>query len=155
MHPNQNSSRSSEAELASGEEEQPSIGAKILHRLRQPETTSDMLLAIKGVIAGTTAWALSVFVLESDVAFMAPWTALLTVHATVHRSLSRGVQTVVATTIGVGISFLIGNFLGVSLWTFALALLVGLAGARLSWIRDEGVAIRSEEHTSELESRGR
>ncbi|MDN5705246.1 MAG: aromatic acid exporter family protein, partial [Yaniella sp.] len=141
MHPNQNSSRSSEAELASGEEEQPSIGAKILHRLRQPETTSDMLLAIKGVIAGTAAWALSVFVLESDVAFMAPWTALLTVHATVHRSLSRGVQTVVSSAVGMGLAFVILQFFDVNIWSFALALLVGLVGARLSWIRDEGVAI--------------
>lgn len=141
MHPNPNSSRSSEAELASGEEEQPSIGAKILHRLRQPETTSDMLLAIKGVIAGTAAWALSVFVLESDVAFMAPWTALLTVHATVHRSLSRGVQTVVSSAVGMGLAFVILQFFDVNIWSFALALLVGLVGARLSWIRDEGVAI--------------
>ncbi|SMX75063.1 hypothetical protein BAURA86_00579 [Brevibacterium aurantiacum] len=50
-------------------------------------------------------------------------------------------KTDIHSTIGVGLSFLIGNFLGVSLWTFAFALFVGLAGARMSWIRDEGVAI--------------
>src|SRR5699024_3188578 len=126
MHPNQNSSRSSEAELAAGEEEQPSIGAKILHRLRQPETTSDMLLAIKGVIAGTTACALSVFVLESDVAFMAPWTALLTVHATVHRSLSRVVQTVVSSAVGMGLAFVILQVFYVDDLSFSMALLVGI-----------------------------
>src|SRR5699024_12297185 len=91
-------------------------------------------------------WWLSGSVLDSQMPFLAPWTALLTVHATVHRSLSRGIQTTVATTIGVGISFLIGNFLGVSLWTFALALLVGLAGARLRWIRDEGVGMATTRH---------
>src|SRR5699024_3852482 len=42
---------------------------------------------------------------------------------------------------GVLLSFLIGSFLGVEVWTFALALLVGMAASRLSWIRDEGVAI--------------
>nr|WP_245354540.1 FUSC family protein [Brachybacterium sacelli] len=95
----------------------------------------------KGVLAGTAAWALSIFVLDSQLPFLAPWTALLTVHATVHRSLSRGAQTTVASAVGVLVSFVIGAWLGVSVWTFALALLVGLLGSRISWIRDEGVAI--------------
>lgn len=107
----------------------------------QPGDSTDLLQIAKSVIAATAAWWLSGSVLDSQMPFLAPWTALLTVHATVHRSLSRGIQTTVASSVGVGISFLIGNFLGVSLWTFALALLVGLLGARLSWIRDEGVAI--------------
>ncbi|MEO2095889.1 MAG: aromatic acid exporter family protein [Brachybacterium sp.] len=93
------------------------------------------------MIAATAAWWLSLEVLDSMLPFLAPWTALLTVQATVHRSLSRGAQTTVASAIGVGLSFMIGAYLGVSVWTFALALLIGLAGARLSWIRDEGVAI--------------
>lgn len=107
----------------------------------RPEFVTDLIQVVKSVLAATLAWWLSGVVLDSQMPFLAPWTALLTVHATVYRSLSRGVQSTVASTIGVGISFLIGNFLGVSLWTFALALFVGLAGARLSWIRDEGVAI--------------
>ncbi|MGC2942216.1 MULTISPECIES: FUSC family protein [unclassified Brevibacterium] len=108
---------------------------------RRPEFATDLLQIAKGVIAATGAWWFSDAVLESQMPFLAPWTALLTVHATVYRSFSRGVQTTIASTIGVGVSFLIGNYLGVGLWTFALAMFVGLAGARLSWIRDEGVAI--------------
>lgn len=114
---------------------------RFLRWFRSPETTSDLLLTIKAVVAGTSAWAISVGVLHSEVAFMAPWTALLTVHATVHRSLSRGAQTVVSSTVGMGLAFVVMQFLGVNIWTFALALLVGLFGARISWIRDEGVAI--------------
>lgn len=109
--------------------------------VQRPEFLTDVLQILKTVVAGTGAWWISVSLLESEMPFLAPWTALLTVHATVHRSLSRGVQTTVASTIGVGLSFLIGFYLGVSLWTFALALLVGVAAARISWIRDEGVAI--------------
>lgn len=141
MHRDKNRPEPAREELVSDEDEQPSIGAKILHRLRQPETISDMLLAAKGVIAATAAWAISVGVLDSEVAFMAPWTALLTVHATVHRSLSRGAQTTASSAIGMGLSFVIVYFFGVNIWSFALAMLVGLLGARLSWIRDEGVAI--------------
>ncbi|RJN32246.1 hypothetical protein D3250_07160 [Nesterenkonia natronophila] len=109
--------------------------------MQKPEFLTDVLQILKTVIAGTGAWWFSTAVLDSELAFLAPWTALLTVHATVHRSLSRGVQTTIASSIGVGLSFVIGYFLGVSLWTFALALLVGVAAARISWIRDEGVAI--------------
>lgn len=114
---------------------------RLREQARRPEVTTDLLQIFKGVVAATAAWWFSLAVLDSMLPFLAPWTALLTVHATVHRSLSRGVQTTVASAIGVGLSFLIGAYLGVSVWTFALAMLVGLAGARLSWIRDEGVAI--------------
>lgn len=109
--------------------------------VRKPEVLTDVLQVLKTVIAATGAWWISVALLESELPFLAPWTALLTVHATVHRSMSRGVQTTVASSIGVGLSFVIGYFLGVSIWTFAFALLVGLTAARISWIRDEGVAI--------------
>lgn len=108
---------------------------------RRPEFLTDLLQILKSVVAATAAWWFSVKVLDSTLPFLAPWTALLTVHATVHRSLSRGAQTSVASVVGVGLSFLIGTYLGVGVWTFALALFIGLAGARISWIRDEGVAI--------------
>lgn len=109
--------------------------------LRRPEVVTDALQILKSTVAATLAWWLSVGVLESQLPFLAPWTALLTVHATVYRSLSRGTQTTVASAVGVGLSFIIGAVLGVNLWTFALAMLVGLLGSRLGWLRDEGVSI--------------
>ncbi len=108
---------------------------------RHPEFVTDALQIAKSTVAATVAWWLSVRALDSQLPFLAPWTALLTVHATVFRSLARGVQTTVASAVGVGLSFVVGAFLGVSLWTFALALFVGLVGSRLTWLRDEGVAI--------------
>ncbi len=115
--------------------------AGLLDRVRTPEFVTDALQIVKCVIAATVAWWLSVNVLESQLPFLAPWTALLAVHATVYRSLTRGVQTTVATTIGVGLSFLVGGLIGVSVWTFALAVLVGLAGSRITGLRSEGIAI--------------
>ncbi|WP_172169372.1 aromatic acid exporter family protein [Brevibacterium sp. CT2-23B] len=119
----------------------PTPTKKITELLQRPEVTTDLLQIVKSVVAATAAWWLSIAILDSAMPFLAPWTALLTVHATVYRSLSRGAQSTVASAIGVGLSFLIGNYLGVSLWTFALALFVGLLGARVTWIRDEGIAI--------------
>ncbi|MFC7400916.1 aromatic acid exporter family protein [Citricoccus sp. GCM10030269] len=107
----------------------------------RPGFSTGVLQVLKSVVAATGAWWFSVRVLGSPIPFLAPWVALLTVHATVYRSLSRGMQTTVASAIGVGLSFLIGNYLGVNVWTFALALLLGLIGARINWIREEGVAI--------------
>src|SRR5690625_6539412 len=113
------------------DERHPSLGTRIIRRLKKPETVSDLLLAAKAVIAATAAWAISVGVLGSDVAFMAPWTALLTVHATVHRSLAQGAKTTVTSAIGMGLAFVIMQSMGVNLWTFALALFVGLVGSGL------------------------
>ena len=55
--------------------------------------------------------------------------------------IPRGAQTTVSSAVGMALAFVIIQVLGINIWTFALALLIGLLGARLSWIRDEGVAI--------------
>lgn len=109
--------------------------------LRRPEVVTDLLQILKSVLAATAAWWFANSVLHSEMPFLAPWTALLTVHATVYRSFARGVQATVSSGLGVLLSFAIGALLGVQLWTFALALLIGMVASRLWWIRDEGVAI--------------
>lgn len=109
--------------------------------VQRPEFVTDLLQIVKSVLAATGAWWFAGDVLGSPLPFLAPWVSLLTVQVTVRRSLSSGMQTTVASALGIGLSFLIGAYLGVSIWTFALALFVGLAAARISWIRDEGVTI--------------
>ncbi len=113
----------------------------IIEFFRRPEVVTDMLQIAKTVIAATLGWWLSVWVLDSQMPFLAPWAALLTVHATIHRTLARGAQTMVASVAGVALSFVVGHFLGVSLWTFGFAMLAGVVLARVPWIRDEGIAI--------------
>lgn len=107
----------------------------------QPESVTGWLQIAKAVLAGTVAWWLSRDVLASQMPFLAPWTALLTVQLTVYRSVSHGLQTLVASILGVALSFVIGVGLGVSVGTFALALAVGMLVALVPWIRDEGIAI--------------
>lgn len=113
----------------------------LLVKAGEPDSVTNLMQILKSVLAGTAAWWLSVNVLNSELPFLAPWTALLMVHATVYQSISRGAQTTVASAIGIALSFTIGAWLGVNLWTFALALLIGLLGARVPWIREEGIAI--------------
>lgn len=116
-----------------------------MHHLRElarrPELTTGSIQILKSVLAATLAWWTSITLLDSELPFLAPWTALLTLHTTVYRSVSRGTQTIFSSALGVLVSFLIGNYLGVSLWTFALALFVGLVISLIPWIRDEGVAV--------------
>src|SRR5699024_6307777 len=109
------------------------LHSRVSESVRRPEFINDLLQILKCVVAATAAWWFALNILESELPFLAPWTALLTVHATVYRSLSTGIQTTAASGVGVVLSFLIGNYLGVSLWTFAVALLVGMVPSRLTW----------------------
>lgn len=109
--------------------------------MNKPVFFTGLFQILKCVIAATAAWWFSLFVLQTQMPFLAPWTALLTVHTTVYQSLSRGLQTSISSVLGVGLSFVIGVYLCVNVWTFALALLVGMVAARIKWIRDEGVAV--------------
>lgn len=106
-----------------------------------PEGSTAGLQIAKCVVAATAAWWVSVTFLNTSFPFLAPWVALLTIDATAYRTLSRGVQSTVASLLGIGVASLVGHVLGVSLWTYALALLVGLVVARVPWIRDEGVTV--------------
>ena len=65
--------------------------------------------------------------------FLAPWAALLTVHATVYRTMARGLQQVGAAVLGVLLAFAAGTTLGVNAASLGLVLLGGmLAGATRS-----------------------
>ncbi len=104
----------------------------------QPGT---VLQVLKCVIAASGAWWLSINVLGTQYPFLSPWVALLTIDATTYRTLSRGIQSTIASLLGITVAFLIGNYLGVTLWTYALALVIGLVLAQVRWIRDEGVTV--------------
>ncbi|WP_402464155.1 FUSC family protein [Isoptericola aurantiacus] len=128
-----------------------------------PTNQTDLLQTTKSVVAATVAWGLAEMVLGLEQAFLAPWVALLTVHASVYRTFWRGAQTVLAVATGVLLSLVVVQVLGSSVWSFGLALLVGMVLARVPVYRDEGVTVAttalfvittgyhaSTEHTIEL-----
>ena len=110
-----------------------------LGKLRSPATQTDLIQVVKTVLAAVAAWWVAADLLHLAQPFLAPWTALLTVHATVHRSLSRGAQSVAATFVGIGLAVVAVALIGLNVVALAVALLVGLLVARLPWLRDEGV----------------
>lgn len=116
---------------------------RLRHRLA-PETRTDLFQVGKTVLATVLAWVLAVRLVGPDQAFLAPWTALLTVRATVFRTVWGGAQTVVASVVGIAVSYVAVLVLGYQLVAapaLAAAVLVGLVLARLFLTHDEGLAV--------------
>ena len=60
-------------------------------RVRDPMTWSNVSQLFKTVLAAVIAWVLAAQVFDIAQPFLAPWAALLTVHATVFGTVRRGV----------------------------------------------------------------
>ena len=105
------------------------------------ERATDFLQILKAVLATTGAWWICVTFLDSEMPFLAPWVALMTIQATVASSVAQGAQTMVASFIGVLMSFVIGVYLEVNIWTYALAIFVGMLGSRIPGLRRDGISI--------------
>lgn len=119
----------------------PSAWQRLTETLNRPTTQADLLQILKSVLAAMIAWLLAVNVFELAQPFLAPWTALMTVHATIHRSLSRGMQIVVATLLGVGLAYVFPFFFGMGVGTLGMVLLIGLLLSRIGYIRAEGIVV--------------
>lgn len=110
-------------------------------RLRDPVVQADLLLVTKAAVAAAAAWLLAVQVFALPQPFLAPWSALLTVHATVYRTVSRGAQQVAATVVGVLLSFVLAELLGINGFSVFVAMLLALLLARVGVLREEGVTV--------------
>lgn len=116
-----------------------------LDRLRaaavDPIVWNDMLQLVKTVAAAVIAWVLAAALLELPQPFLAPWAALLVVHATVYRTFSQGARQVSATAIGVVLAWFVGSTLGLDTISVAVALLAGLAVGAIGWFEDQDTTI--------------
>jgi uncharacterized membrane protein YccC len=106
-------------------------------RLRDPVLWTNALQIVKTVAAAVIAWVLAVHVFHIAQAFLAPWAALLTVHATVYRTLKRGVQQVGASVLGVLLAFAAGSALGLDALSLGVVLLAGLLAGSVRGLRAE------------------
>ena len=70
-------------------------------RLRDPLFWGDVVQLGKTVLAAVLAWVVAAELLDLSQPFLAPWAALLVVHATVYRTFSRGLQQVAAAVVAV------------------------------------------------------
>src|SRR3978361_1318144 len=82
-------------------------------RWPDPAAVAEWAQSAKTALAGVLAWVVATDVLGLEQAFLAPWAAVLVVHATVFRTVSRAGQQVAATFLGVLIAWACGAAFGI------------------------------------------
>jgi uncharacterized membrane protein YccC len=108
-----------------------------MNRLRDPVLWTHTLQLLKTAGAAVIAWVLAKHAFHIAQPFLAPWAALLTVHATVYRTFRRGAQQVGATVLGVLLAFGVGALLGLTALSLAIALLLALLAGAAKGLRAE------------------
>ena len=106
-------------------------------RLRDPVVWGNAFLIVKTVGAAVIAWVLAREVFGLPQPFLAPWAALLTVHATVYRTFTRGLQQVAAAVLGVLLAVAAGAAFGVNAASLGVMLLLAMAAGSTRALRDE------------------
>jgi uncharacterized membrane protein YccC len=113
---------------------------KIAAGLRDPLLWTDVLQLVKTAAAAVLAWVLATQVFSLAQSFLAPWAALLVIHATVYRTLARGLQQAAAAIAGVLLAFAAGATVGLGWASLALVLVAGLAVGTLPPLREESTS---------------
>jgi hypothetical protein len=119
----------------------PELRARLRTGLRDPVRWTELIQLVKTAVAAVLAWVLASEVLGLPQAFLAPWAALLVVHATVYRTFSRGLRQVTAAVLGVVLAWAVGSQLGLSTASVSLLLAAGLLLGATRWFRDESTAV--------------
>lgn len=117
------------------------VRERVNRRLGDPIWWNDVLQLTKTVLAAVTAWVIAASVLDLPQPFLAPWAALLVVHATVYRTFSKGTQQVAATVIAVLLATVVGEALGLTTGAIALLLVVALVLGTVPWLGAEATTI--------------
>ncbi|MEO5661720.1 MAG: aromatic acid exporter family protein [Nocardioides sp.] len=110
-------------------------------RVHNPIWWNDAVQLVKTALAAVIAWVIAERILGLPQPFLAPWAALLVVHATVYRTFSRGLKQVAATVIAVLLAAGIGELMGLSTWSVATLLVVGLVVGTVPWFGAEATTI--------------
>lgn len=110
-------------------------------RWRDPVFWTDVIQVVKTVVAAVLAWVIATKVLHLPQSFLAPWAALLVVHATVYRTFSQGARQVGATVLGVFLAWAVGNVLGLDTAAVAMVMLLGLALGSFRWFGTESTTV--------------
>jgi len=104
---------------------------------------NDVTQLLKTVLAAVLAWVLATEVFSLPQSFLAPWAALLVVHATVYATFSRGLRQVTAAVGGVLLAWAVGNALRLDTVSVVVVvvLALGLAIGALPWFGEEATTL--------------
>lgn len=115
--------------------------ARLRSRVNDPILWNDVTQLVKTVFAAVVAWLLATSVFDLPQSFLAPWAALLVVHATVYRTFSRGLRQVSAAVLGVLLAWAVGSALGLDTAAVAVVLALGLVVGALRWFGEESTTV--------------
>jgi cell shape-determining protein MreD len=113
------------------------LRAQVRSVLRDPVAWTDVLQVVKTAAAAVAAWVVAARVLDLPQPFLAPWSALLVVHATVYRSFWTGAKQIVATFLGVILAGVTGTLVGLGPAALGAMVLAGLLVGQVRWLREE------------------
>jgi uncharacterized membrane protein YgaE (UPF0421/DUF939 family) len=113
----------------------------VVRRLRDPLFWNDAVQLAKTVLAAVLAWLVATVGFELSQPFLAPWAALLVVHATVYRTFSRGLQQVSAAVVAVFVASAVGHAMGPTTAAVAAVLVICLLLGSLRWFGDEATTV--------------
>lgn len=113
----------------------------VREKVRDPVFWADVTQLVKTVAAAVLAWVVATSLLALPQSFLAPWSALLVVHATVYRTFNQGVRQVGAAVLGVVLAWAIGNALGLDPFAVAVVLTIGLALGALPWFEGQSTTV--------------
>lgn len=117
-------------------------GRRWVGRLRlDPVTSVEWVQHGKTALAGTLAWLVARDLLGMEQPFLAPWAAVLVVHATIYRTVSRGGQQVVATVLGVLLAWAAGTVFGIGPLGMAVLLAASFLVGRHRWLVEESTTV--------------
>jgi uncharacterized membrane protein YccC len=106
-------------------------------RLRDPVFWSEVTQLVKTAVAASVAWVLAVVLVGTPQSFLAPWAALLVVHATVFRTFSQGARQVAGAVAGVLLAWSAGTLIGPDVAALAAVVFLGLLIGRSRWLEGE------------------
>lgn len=108
---------------------------------RNPILWANLVQNAKIVLAAVLAWVVAINILGLRDPILAPWSAVLVVHATVYRTFTRGAQQVSATVLAVVLAWSVGQLFGMSAISLGVALAVAFVVGRVSWLREESTTL--------------
>ena len=109
--------------------------------VRDPVAWTEALQVAKTVVAAVVAWVIAAEVFALPQPFLAPWAALLVVHATVYRSFWTGTRQVAATVVGVILAWATGQMLGLDPVALGVMLLAAFVIGNVRWLREEATTV--------------
>ena len=117
------------------------VRSRAEEHLGDPIWWNEVLQLTKTVLAAVVAWVLAASLLDLPQPFLAPWAALLVVHATVYRTFAKGAQQVAATVAAVLLATVVGETLGLTTTSIAILLVIALVLGAVPWLGAEATAI--------------